>query len=121
VVFVSQGLAAVTVAPWTLSVQPTCTPRVGHSARFGAELGVHWEHGQPTAQEDRRTMRRGAPPQAASTQQILELRDLGLTWTEMAEQVGMTASGAWSRYKRAGPTVKIPTLGPLAAGSRRRP
>ena len=49
-------------------------------------------------------MRRGAPPQAASTQQILELRDHGLTWTEVAEQVGMTVSGVWSRYKRARPS-----------------
>jgi hypothetical protein len=49
-------------------------------------------------------MRRGGPPaHPASTQQILELRDQGLTWNEIAEQVDMTVSGAWSRYRRAGP------------------
>src|SRR5215213_5722285 len=34
---------------------------------------------------------------------ILELRDQGLTWPEIAEQVDMTVSGAWSRYRRARP------------------
>jgi hypothetical protein len=45
------------------------------------------------------TMRRGGPPShPASTQQIRELRDQGLTWNEVAKQVGMTVSGAWSRF-----------------------
>ena len=57
------------------------------------------------------TMRRGGPPaHPASTQQILELRDQGLTWPEIAEQVDMTVSGAWSRYRRARPP-KSPRLG----------
>lgn len=48
------------------------------------------------------TMRRGGPPvHPASTQQIVELRDPGLTWPEIAEQIDMTVSGAWSRYRRA--------------------
>jgi AraC-like DNA-binding protein len=48
------------------------------------------------------TMRRGGPQaHPASTQQILELRDQGLTWTEVAKQVDMTVSGVWSRYRRA--------------------
>ena len=56
-------------------------------------------------------MRRGGPPaHPASTQQILELRDQGLTWPEIAEQVDMTVSGAWSRYRRARPP-KPPRLG----------
>src|SRR6185295_8634762 len=47
------------------------------------------------------TMRRGTPPaHPASTQQILELRDQGLTWNEIAQQVDMTVSGVWSRYQR---------------------
>jgi hypothetical protein len=46
------------------------------------------------------TMRRGARAHPASTQQIVELRDQGLTWPEIAEQVDMTVSGAWSRYRR---------------------
>jgi hypothetical protein len=37
----------------------------------------------------------------ASTEQILELRDQDMTWTEVAEQVDMTVSGAWSRYRKA--------------------
>jgi hypothetical protein len=50
------------------------------------------------------TMRRGAPPSdPASTHQILELRDQGLTWTEIAERVGMTRLGVWSGYRKAGP------------------
>jgi predicted DNA-binding transcriptional regulator AlpA len=56
-------------------------------------------------------MRRGAPPtHQASTEKILELRDQGLTWSEVAEQVGMTVSGAWSRYRNARPP-KPPRLG----------
>jgi orotate phosphoribosyltransferase-like protein len=49
------------------------------------------------------TMRRGVPPRPASTQRIVELRDQGLTWPAVAERVGMTVSGAWSRYRRARP------------------
>jgi predicted DNA-binding transcriptional regulator AlpA len=45
-----------------------------------------------------------------STQQISVLREQGLTWSEVAEQVGMTVSGAWSRYQRAQPP-KRPRLG----------
>jgi predicted DNA-binding transcriptional regulator AlpA len=55
-------------------------------------------------------MRRGAPAHPASTQQILQLRDQGLTWSEVAEQVGMTVSGVWSRYRRARPP-EPPRLG----------
>ena len=99
------------MAPWTLSVQPTCTPRVWTLRQIGAELGVH---GTTVSDQLRRagvTMRRGGPPaHPASTQQILELRDQGLTWNEVAEQVDMTVSGAWSRYRRARPP-KPPRLG----------
>src|SRR6185436_13709787 len=57
------------------------------------------------------TMRRGTPPaHPASTQQILELRDQGLTWNEIAQQVEMTVSGVWSRYQRARPP-RSPHLG----------
>jgi hypothetical protein len=45
----------------------------------------------------------GPPAYPASTQQILELRDQGLTWTEVAEQGDMTVSGTWSRYWMARP------------------
>jgi hypothetical protein len=46
----------------------------------------------------------------ASTQEILDLRDKGLTWTEVANRVDMTVSGAWSRYRKARPP-KPPGLG----------
>jgi hypothetical protein len=36
------------------------------------------------------------------TEQIVELRDRGLTRTEVAKQAHMTVSGAWSRYQKAG-------------------
>jgi hypothetical protein len=78
--------------------------------RIGAELGVHWSTVSEQLQSAGITMRRGGPPHPASTHQIVELRDQGLTWTEVAEQVGMTVSGAWSRYRRARPP-KSPRLG----------
>jgi hypothetical protein len=55
-------------------------------------------------------MRRGPAAHPASTQQILNLRDQGLTWNEIAEQVNMTRSGAWSRHRRARPP-KPPRFG----------
>jgi hypothetical protein len=48
-------------------------------------------------------MRRSATAHPASTQQILELRDQGLTWDDVEKQVDMTASVAWSRSWRARP------------------
>jgi Homeodomain-like domain len=79
--------------------------------QIAAELGVT----ATTVSEQLRrvgvTMRRGGPAaHPASTEQILDLRDLGLTWPEIAEQVGMTVSGAWSRYQRARPP-RSPRLG----------
>jgi DNA-directed RNA polymerase specialized sigma24 family protein len=70
--------------------------------QIGAELGVS----STTVSEQLRRagviMRRGGPSShPASTQQILDLRDQGLTWSEVAKQVDMTVSGVWSRYRRA--------------------
>ena len=79
--------------------------------QIGAELGVHWSTVSQQLQSAGITMRSGGPPtHPASTQQIIELRDQGLTWNEIAEQVDMTVSGAWSRYQRARPP-KPPRLG----------
>src|SRR5829696_10528310 len=62
--------------------------------QIGAELGVHWSTVSQQLQRAGVTMRRSGPhAHAASTQQILELRDQGLTWPEIAEQVDMTVSG----------------------------
>jgi hypothetical protein len=79
--------------------------------QIAAELGVT----ETTVSDQLRgagvTMRRAAPPApAASTQEIMELRDRGLTWKKIAEQVDMTVSGAWSRYRKARPP-KPPRLG----------
>jgi hypothetical protein len=94
------------VAPSTLSVQPTCwTLR-----QIGAELGAHWSTVSQQLQSAGVTMRRGASAHPASTQQIMELRDQGLTWSEVAKQVDMTVSGAWNRYHRGRP-AKPPRLG----------
>jgi hypothetical protein len=72
--------------------------------QIGAELGVHWSTVGEQLQSAGIAMRSGgAPAHRATTQQILELRDQGLTWSEIAEQVDMTVSGAWSRYRRARP------------------
>jgi hypothetical protein len=71
--------------------------------QIGAELGVPWTAVGYQLRRAGVAMRRGAPAHPASTQQILELRDQGLTWNEVAKQVDMTVSGAWSRYRRARP------------------
>ena len=79
--------------------------------QIGAELGVTATTVSHHLRRAGVTMRRGgASAHPASTQQILELRDQGLTWNEIAEQVDMTVSGAWSRYRRARPP-KSPRLG----------
>jgi hypothetical protein len=79
--------------------------------KIGAELGVKWTSVSQQLLRAGVIMRpRAAPVHPASTQRILELRDKGLTWAEVAEQVGMTVSGAWSRYRRAQPP-KSPPLG----------
>jgi hypothetical protein len=79
--------------------------------QIGAELGVAAATVSHQLRRAGVTMRRGgASAHPASTQQILELRDHGLTWPEIAEQVDMTVSGAWSRYQRALPP-KSPRLG----------
>jgi hypothetical protein len=78
---------------------------------IGAELGVTATTVSHQLRGAGITMRRGGPPaHAASTQQIRELRGQGLTWSEVAQQVDMTVSGAWSRYRKARPT-KPPRLG----------
>jgi hypothetical protein len=79
--------------------------------QIAAELGVHWSAVGRQLESAGITMRRSGPSaHPASTEGILELRDQGLTWTELAEQVDMTVSGAWSRYRRSRPP-KSPRLG----------
>ena len=65
--------------------------------QIGTELGVHWSTVGEQLQSAGITMRSVGPrAHPASTQQINELRNKGLNWDEIAEQVGMTVSGAWS-------------------------
>jgi predicted DNA-binding transcriptional regulator AlpA len=71
--------------------------------QIGAELGVHVATVREQLQSAGITRRGGPPAHPASTKQILELRDRGLTWNEIAEKVDMTISGAWSRYQRSRP------------------
>ena len=79
--------------------------------QIGNELGIPSTAVGDQLRRAGATMRRGTPlAHPASTQQILELRDQGLTWNEVANQVDMTVSGVWSRYRRARP-VKPPRLG----------
>jgi hypothetical protein len=80
-------------------------------SEIGAELDVRSNVVHDHLRRAGVTMRRvGAPTHPASTQEILDLRDQGLTWTEVAKQVDMTVSGAWSRYRNARPR-KPPRLG----------
>jgi hypothetical protein len=79
--------------------------------QIAAELGLSSTTVSDQLRRAGVTMRRAGPPAySASTQQILELRDQGLTWNDVAKQVDMTVSGAWSRYRRARPP-KPPRLG----------
>ena len=71
--------------------------------QIGAELGV-------TATAWDINFARPASPCVATVlrliplpQQIRGLRDHGLTWNEVAKQLDMTVSGAWSRYRRGQP------------------
>ena len=78
--------------------------------QIGTELGVHWTTVSQHLHLPASHYVAARPAHPASTQQILELRDKGLTWTHVAQQVGMTASGAWSRHRRPQPP-KSPRLG----------
>jgi hypothetical protein len=79
--------------------------------QIGAVLGVPWTAVGHQLRQASVTMRRGGPPaHATCTDQIMELGDQGLTWNEIAEQVDMTVSGAWSRYRKARPP-NSPRLG----------
>jgi hypothetical protein len=88
--------------------------------QIAAELGILWSTLSERLQSAGITRRSGGPPtHPASTQQILELHDQGLSWNEVAKRVDMTVSGAWSWYRKA-PATQAPTPRPLAAGTRRR-
>ena len=80
-------------------------------SQIGAELSVQSNVVHDHLRRAGVTMRPvGAPTHPASTQEIVDLHDQGLTWTEVAERVDMTVSGAWSRYRNTRPP-KPPRLG----------
>jgi hypothetical protein len=100
-------------------VAPTCTPRVRILRQIGAVLGVPWTAVGHQLRQAGVTMRRGGPPaHAACTDQIMELRDQGVTWNEIAEQVDMIFGCVEPLPE--GQAARVSTLGSLAAGSRRR-
>ena len=89
--------------------------------QIGTELGVHWSTVSQQLRSAGISMRSAGPAaHPASTQQIVILRDQGMTWDEIAEQ-------GWDDCFRCleslpqGPAAKAFTPGPLAAGARRRP
>jgi hypothetical protein len=86
----AQGWTLRQIAGWTLR-------------QIAAELGVSVTTASDQLHRAGVTMRRGAPPHPVSTQQIVGLRDQDQSWTEVAEKVGMTCSGARSRYQRSRP------------------
>ena len=49
--------------------------------QIGAELGAHWSTVSQELPSAGVIMRRGAPPPPASTEQIVERRNRGLSWT----------------------------------------
>jgi hypothetical protein len=80
-------------------------------SQIGAEMGVRSNVVHDHLRRAGVTMRPvGARTHPASTKEILDLRDQGLTWAEVAKRVDMTVSGAWSRYRKARPP-KPPRLG----------
>jgi hypothetical protein len=82
--------------------------------QIGAELSVDWRTVSQRLQSAGVTMRRSAPPaHPASTQQILELRDRGMTWNEIAKQADMT--GCLEPLPE-GPATKVPTLRAVGRG-----
>lgn len=81
------------MARWMLNGRPTCTPRAGRLRQIGAKLRVHWSTVSEQLQGAGIATRSSGPPgHPVSTKQILELRDRGLPWNEVAEQVDMTVS-----------------------------
>jgi hypothetical protein len=88
--------------------------------QIGAELGVRWTAVNDQLHRAGVTMRRGGPPaHPASTQKIMELRDQGLTWTEVAKQVDMTVFWRMEPLPE-GQTAKTAAPGQMATGFRQR-
>jgi hypothetical protein len=112
--------AAVTVTRWTSSVRRTCMPRAGPCARSVPSWASRRPRSAITYAVPGSRCVAAGPTYPASTQQILELRDRGLTWSQVAKQAGMTVRVPWRPLPEV-PTPEAATPGRLAAGARRRP
>ena len=72
-----------------------------HTVRqIGAELGMSWGRVAVHLRRAGVEMRAGAPSADVSTEEIVWLREQGLTWPEIGERVGMSAPGVASRVRR---------------------
>jgi Sigma-70, region 4 len=91
------------VTRWTFSVQLTCTSRAGHSARSVRSWAFIEARSVSSSEVPASLCGQPALPLIQPPRRIVILRDQGMTWDEIAEQVGMTASGVWSRYRKALP------------------
>ena len=66
----------------------------GHTVRqIAAELGMSYGRVAVHLRRAGVEMRAGAPSADVSTEEIIRLREQGLTWPEIAERVGMSAPG----------------------------
>jgi hypothetical protein len=80
--------------------------------QIAAELGIQWSAVRHQLRRAGLTIRRSGPPaHTGSTEQILELRDRGLTWNDVAGQIDMTVPGAWMEPLPAGPAAEAGGLG----------
>ena len=71
-------------------------------SQIGAELDVRSNVVHDHLRRAGVTMRPvGAPTHPASTQEILDLRDQGLTWTEVAERPGHQSRRTWADGSRS--------------------
>jgi IS30 family transposase len=75
---------------WTLKRAADLYAQGWTLREISAELGVHLNTVGEQLQRAGIIRRSGGPPHPASTQQIRELREQGLTWNEVAKQVDMT-------------------------------
>jgi hypothetical protein len=99
------------VAHWTSSELPTCTPEGWTVSQIAAELGLTETMVSDQLRRDGVTLRRSGPPaHSASTEQIVALRNQGLTWRQVAEWVDMTISGTGA-HTAGGPVTRVRTTG----------
>jgi hypothetical protein len=86
--------------------------------QIGAELGVPWTAVGHQFRGAGVTMRRVGPPaHPASTQRIVQLRNQGLTWPEVAQQVDTSDSKGWRLEAMTLPVARARTTTPRPYGT----